>query len=79
MYGKHGSEMGKILSTVCKITGVELLKGGICPDHVHMYMSIPPKMNISGVMSKIKGKSALMFFDRHPDVKSKYISTFFGN
>ena len=50
MYGKHGSEMGKILSMVCKITGVELLKGGICPDHVHMYMSIPPKMNISGVV-----------------------------
>ena len=72
LYGKYGKEMGEILSMVCRITGVELLKGGVCPDHIHMYVAIPPKMSLSNVMSKIKGKSALMFFDKHPECRDKY-------
>lgn len=72
MYGQLRQEVGQILSTVCKITGIKLIKGGICPDHVHMYISIPPKMSLSNVMSKLKGKSALMIFDRHPEYRDKY-------
>ena len=64
MYGQLGIEIGSIISTVCKITGVQF--------HVHIYVSIPPKMSISTVMSKIKGKSALMIFDRHPEYRDKY-------
>ena len=72
MYGQLRQEVGQILSTVCKITGIQLIKGGVCPDHVHMYISIPPKMSLSSVMSKLKGKSALMIFDRHPEYRDKY-------
>ena len=72
MYGRLREEVGEILSTVCKITGSQLIRGGVCPDHVHMYISIPPKMSISSVMSKLKGKSALMIFDRHPEYRDKY-------
>ena len=72
MYGKIGKEVGEILSIVCKITGIHLIKGGICPNHVHLYVSIPPKMSISDVMSKLKGKSALMIFDRRPEYRGKY-------
>lgn len=72
MYGQLRQEIGQILSTVCKITGIQLIKGGVCPDHVHMYISIPPKMSLSTVMSKLKGKSALMIFDRHPEYRDKY-------
>ncbi len=72
MYGKIGKEVGVILSTVCKITGVELIKGGVCPNHVHLYVSISPKMSISEVISKLKGKSALMIFDQHPEYRNKY-------
>lgn len=72
MYGQLKQEVGQILSTVCKITGIQLIKGGVCPDHVHMYISIPPKMSLSTVMSKLKGKSALMVFDRHPEYRDKY-------
>ena len=72
MYGQLRQEVGQILSTVCKITGVQLIKGGVCPDHVHMYISIPPKISLSTVMSKLKGKSALMIFDRHPEYRDKY-------
>ncbi len=72
MYGKIGKEVGEFLSTVCKITRIRLIKGGICPSHVHLYVSIPSKMSISNVMSKLKGKSALMIFDRHPEYREKY-------
>ncbi len=72
MYGKLGKEIREILATVCKITGIQLIKRGICPNHVHIYVSIPPKMSISEVMSKLKGKSALMLFDRHPEYRDKY-------
>lgn len=72
MYGKIGKEIGEILSMVCKITGIELIKGGVCPNHVHLYVSIPLKMSVSGAMSKLKGKSALMIFDRHPEYRDKY-------
>ena len=68
MYGVLGKEVGEIISKVC----VELIKGGVCPNHVHLYISIPPKMSISTVMSKLKGKSALMIFDRHPEYRDKY-------
>lgn len=72
MYGKIGKEVGEILSTVCRITGVELIKGGVCPNHVHLYVSIPLKMSNSEVMSKLIGKSAPMIFDRHPEYRDKY-------
>ena len=63
MYGVLGKEIGEILSKVCKITGVELIKGGVCPDHVHLYISVPPKMSM---------KSALLLFDWHPEYREKY-------
>ena len=72
MYGKIGKEIGEILSMVCKITGIELIRGGVCPNHVHMYVAIPSKMSILEVMSKVKGKSALMIFDCHPEYRDKY-------
>ena len=51
---------------------VTLIEGTICKDHVHMYVAIPPKISVSEVMSYIKGKSALMIFDRHPEYRTKY-------
>ena len=72
MYGRIGKEVGEIISIVCKIIGIQMIKGGVCPNHVHLYISIPPKMSISNVMSKLKGKSTLMIFDRHPEYRDKY-------
>lgn len=56
MYGEIGKEVSEILSTVWKITGVQLINGGVCSNHVHLYVSIIPMMSISDVMSKLKGK-----------------------
>ena len=71
LMGQLRSEVAEIIKKVCELIGVQLNRGGICKDHVHLYLSIAPKMSISTVMSKIKGKSALMIFDRHPEMRGK--------
>ncbi len=72
MYGKVRKDVVEIMKHLCKIEGIELIEGAVCADHVHMYVSIPPKVSISSVMSRLKGKSALMLFDRHPEYRDKY-------
>ena len=73
MYGEvRKEEMADILVKLCKMEGIKLIEGAVGKDYVHMYVSIPPKFSISKVMSKLKGKSALMIFDRHPNYRDKY-------
>lgn len=60
------------MSVVCKITGICLIKGGVCSDHVHLYVLILPKMCISDVILKLKSKSVLMIFGRHSEYSDKY-------
>ena len=72
MYGTVRSEMAEILKKLCEMEEVELVSGAVCKDHVHMYVSIPPKVSISKTIGRIKGKSALMIFDRHPEYREKF-------
>ena len=65
-------DLSEIFPKLCEMKGVGLLEGKICKDHVHMYVLIPPKMSVSEFMSYFKGKSALMFYDRHPELRPKY-------
>ena len=58
-----------ILRTLCGYKNVELVEGSISVDHVHMYVKIPPKESVSGFMGYLKGKSALMIFDKFPDIR----------
>ena len=60
--------MGK----VCKMEGVTILKAATLPDHVHMYVSIPPKESVAKMVGRIKGKSALMLFDKYPQYRERY-------
>ena len=48
---------------------VQIIEGKVCKDHVHIYMAIPPKISVSDFMAYLKGKSALMLFDRHPEYR----------
>ncbi len=57
---------------LCKYKGVEILEGPMMPDHVHLLLSIPPKMSVSSFMGYLKGKSALMIFDKHVNLKYKF-------
>ena len=65
-------DIGEIMHELCKYKGVEIIEGHMMPDHVHMLLSIPPKYSVSSVMGYLKGKSALMIFERHANLKYKY-------
>ena len=72
IYGKIKTDIGQILRKLCEYKGVEIIEAEACPDHIHMLISIPPKYSISQFMGYLKGKSSLMIFDRHANLKYKY-------
>ena len=57
---------------------MEIIEGAVCIDHVHLCVSIPPKMSVSDFMGYLKGKSALMIYDRHPELQNKWNKVSFG-
>ena len=71
-YGEKREAIGKILRKLCEWKGVEILEAELCPDHVHMLISIPPKMSVSSFMGYLKGKSSLMIYEQFGDLKFKY-------
>ena len=72
IYGKIKADIGQILRKLCEYKGIEIIEANACPDHIHMLISIPPKYSVAQVMGYLKGKSALMIFDRHANLKYKY-------
>ena len=72
IYGKIKEGIGIILRKLCQQKGIEILEAQACPDHIHMLISIPPKYSVSQIMGYLKGKSSLMIFDRHANLKYKY-------
>ena len=71
-YGEKRYEIGKMLRTLCKWKGVNVLEAEACPDHIHMLVEIPPKMSVSGFVGVLKGKSSLMLYERWSNIKYKY-------
>ena len=73
IYGKYRTEIGKILRKICeRMDGVEIIEANACEDHIHMLVTIPPKMSISKFMGILKGKSSLMIFYRFANLKYKF-------
>ena len=72
IYGAIKADIGKILRQLCQQKGVEIIEAEACPDHIHMLISIPPKYSVSQIMGFLKGKSSLMIFDGHANLKYKY-------
>ena len=72
IYGKLRGEIGKYLRRLCEYKGVEIIEANACVDHIHMLVKIPPKISVSSFMGYLKGKSALMVFDNHANLKYKY-------
>ena len=68
IYGKIKVDIGKILRKLCEQKGVEIIEANLCPDHIHMLVSIPPKMSVSSFVGYLNGKSSLMIFDRHANM-----------
>ena len=77
-YESKRLEVGAILRELCKWKDVEIIDGAVCVDHVHLSVSIPPKLSISSFMGYLKGKSTLMIYDRHPELQSKWNKAFWA-
>ena len=71
-YGQLKQDIANILSTLCKRKGVEIIEAEVCPDHIHMLVRIPPSMSVSSFVGYLKGKSTLMIFERHANLKYTY-------
>ena len=65
-------EIREILRTLCQWKGVEIIEGEVCPDHIHILVSIPPKLSVSSFMGYLKGKSSLMIFQKYGNLKFAY-------
>ena len=72
IYGEYKVEIGKILRELCTWKGVEIIEAPACIAHIHMYVSIPPQLSVSSFVGFLKGKSALILFERHANLKYKY-------
>ena len=72
MFGAKGREIGAILRELCKWKGIEIIEGEMVVDHVHLLLSIPPKMSVSGVMGYLKGKSSLIIYQKYGTAKFQY-------
>ena len=72
IYNQYKEDIRDIIKQLCSYKGVEIIEGHLMPDHIHMLVSIPPKMSVSSFMGYLKGKSALMIFDKHANLKYKF-------
>ena len=72
IYRELCADIGRILRELCERKGIEIVEAECCPDHIHMLVKIPPKYSVSEIMGYLKGKSSLIIFDRHANLKYKY-------
>ena len=78
LYGLVRDDVREIIRTLCKYKKVEIVAGAVCADHVHLCVSIPPKLSVSDFVGYLKGKSALMIFDKHPEMGNKWDRSFWA-
>ena len=72
IYGKIRRDIGRYLRRLCEYKGVEIIEANACSDHIHMLVKIPPKISVSSFMGYLKGKSSLMIFEEHANLKYNY-------
>ena len=78
IYNKLRTDIMEYIQDLCRWKGVEIVEGHLIPNHVHLLLSIPPKMNISSFMGYLKGKSSMMIFKDHANLRYKYGNCNFG-
>ena len=72
IYKDIKADVGQILGTLCRRKGIEIIEAECCSDHIHMLIKIPPKYSVSEIVGYLKGKSSLMIFEKHANLKYKY-------
>ena len=78
LYDRLREDVHDIIKLLCGYKKVEIIEGAVCEDHIHLCVSIPPKMSVSSFMGYLKGKSALMLYDKHPEISSKWNKSFWA-
>ena len=78
IYGKIRVDIGKILKLLCERKGIHMVEAECCPNHIHMFVEITSKYSVSQIVDYLRGKSSLMIFDKHANLKYKYGSRHFG-
>ncbi|VQT49568.1 IS200 family transposase [Streptococcus pneumoniae] len=79
IYGRYKASIGRIIRDLCERKGVIIHEANACSDHIHMLISIPPKLSVSSFMGYLKGKSSLMIFDKHANLNQKVEDTILLN
>ena len=77
IYYKLRSDIQKIIKDLCKWKGIEIIEGHMMTDHIHLLLCIPPKYSVSQIMGYLKGKSVMMIFERHANLKYKLVNRHF--
>ena len=77
IYAQYRESLIEIFQRLCSFKGVEIIEGHMMIDHVHLLLSIPPRIAVSDFMGYLKGKSALMMFDKHANLKYKFVNRHF--
>ena len=72
IYNKCKTDLKDIIKDLCRYKGVEIIEGHLMPDHIHILVSIPPKLSVASFVGYLKGKSALMMFEKHANLKYRY-------
>ena len=72
IYNKLRRDIVQTIKDLCKWKGIEIIEGKAMPYHIHILVKITPKMSISNFMGYLKGKSAMMIFARHGNLKYKF-------
>lgn len=72
VYGKLRKELGTILRRLCEYKGVEVVEGTLCADHIHMCLAIPPKYSVATIVGYVKGKSAMIVFEKYSRLKKNF-------
>ena len=72
IYNEYRRDLAQIFRDLCRWKGVEIIEGHLMPDHVHMLAGIPPKISVSSFMGYLRGKSSLLMFDRHANLKHEF-------
>ena len=78
LYGQVRADVREIIKKLCEYKKVEIIEGAVCKDHVHLCVSIPPKYSVSQFVGYLKGKSALMIYDKHPEKLNKWNKAFWA-
>ena len=78
LYGQVREDVREILIKLCEYKKVEIVEGAVCPDHVHLCVCIPPKIKVSDFMGYLKGRSALMIYDKHPKLVTRWEKAFWA-